>query len=328
MAKKDVIDRCNRYLNDNLNKVESFDKLTEDFTFDITILDQKNAKEIISKYTDYVMMLRSTYRDYRFNVENFERYVLRLNSVISSTLTIEYRIHDILYNKDYIKEIVNEVVEQEANSLIEYANEKLTSKTIEQEKKEEITELKKLINGLTNQIKNNTSKRTDKLLSKQNIEEMKKDYYFIGNISKDKELKELIEQICQIYIENELISTIREEIYKKHKIVIKNKSQNEIHCLKLGAYSITSNKIEQVIALSTQNHKKNIIEDKTQKLFNTFLSLEKATNKKEYKEIINKYKKEAVKEIETKQSKYFLFGDLIKDYTISILKELGWCINE
>lgn len=54
--------------------VESFEKLTEDFTFDITILDQKNAKNIVGEYTDYVMMLRSTYRDYRFNVENFERY--------------------------------------------------------------------------------------------------------------------------------------------------------------------------------------------------------------------------------------------------------------
>ena len=95
---KDVIERCNRYLNDNMNMVESFEKLTEDFMFDITILDQKNAKDTVEEYSDYVMMLRSTYRDYRFNVENFERYVLRLNSVISSSLIIEYRVHDLLYD--------------------------------------------------------------------------------------------------------------------------------------------------------------------------------------------------------------------------------------
>ena len=50
---KDVIERCNRYLNDNMNMVESFEKLTEDFMFDITILDQKNAKDIVEEYSDY-----------------------------------------------------------------------------------------------------------------------------------------------------------------------------------------------------------------------------------------------------------------------------------
>ena len=112
MAKKDVIERCNRYLNDNLNMVESYEKLTKDFTFDITILGQKNVKSIVEEYTDYILMLKSTYRDYRFNVENFERYVLRLNSVISSSLIIEYRVHDLLYDNYSVLKVENRNVTQ------------------------------------------------------------------------------------------------------------------------------------------------------------------------------------------------------------------------
>ncbi len=317
MAKKDVIERCNKYLNDNLNMVESFEKLTEDFTFDITILDHKNAKSIVEEYTDYVMMLRSTYRDYRFNVENFERYVLRLNSVISSTLIIEYRVHDILYNQTYIREILDEIIEQEADSLIEKLGAKLSS----EEMQIKMEDLKKI-------VKENTAKRTDNLLKKDNIESMKKDYYFIGNISKDKDLKELIVQICKIYIENELIREVREDIYKKHKIVIKNESKNKIHCLKMGAYAITSDKIEKVMLLAAQNYEKNMIDNETLDLFNIFLNFKGVIKEKEYKEILSKYKKEAVKEIEAKKSKYFTFEDMIKDYTITILKELRWYISE
>lgn len=316
MAKKDVIERCNKYLNDNLNMVESFEKLTEDFTFDITILDQKNAKSIVEEYTDYVMMLRSTYRDYRFNVENFERYVLRLNSVISSTLTLEYRIHDILYNSEYIVKIVDETIEQESKILMDKVG------TLKFE------DLQAKMEEYIKTIKENTTKRTIQLLNRNNIEEIKKDYYFIGNISKDKDLKELIIQICKIYIENELISEVRGDIYKKHKIVIKNESKNKIHCLKMGAYGITSDKIEKVMLLAAQNYEKVVIDNETLNLFNIFLNLKGVTKEQRYKEILNRYKKEAVKEIETKKSKYFTFEDMIKDYTITILKELRWYISE
>lgn len=301
MAKKDVIERCNKYLNDNLNMVESFEKLTEDFTFDITILDQKNAKSIVEEYTDYVMMLRSTYRDYRFNVENFERYVLRLNSVMSSTLTLEYRANDILYNNNNVIKAINNAIDNMKNAGID--------------------------KDIIKTIIDNAHKEYDNLRDKT-IEVIKSDYYFIGNISKDKDLKELIVQICKIYIENELIREVREDIYKKHKIVIKNESKNKIHCLKMGAYAITSDKIEKVMLLAAQNYEKNMIDNETLNLFNIFLNFKGVIKEKEYKEILNKYKKEAVKEIETKQSKYFTFEDMIKDYTITILKELRWYISE
>lgn len=314
---KDVIERCNKYLNDNMNMVESFEKLTEEFMFDITILDQKNAKDIVQEYSDYVTMLRSTYRDYRFNVENFERYVLRLNSVISSSLIIEYRVNDILYNKDHIIEIVDRVVEDETDSLMELIGKKLNV----EELKENMEELKRI-------IKNNASDRTHNLLKQNNIENMKNDYYFIGNISKDKELKELIVQICQIYIENELIRATRESIYKKHKIVIENESKNKIHCLKMGAYGITSDKIEKVISLSLKNYGKNIIEAETLKLFNIFLNFKNVTDEKEYKDILNKYKKEIVGELEKTKAKFLFYDKLIEDYTITILKELRWYISE
>lgn len=316
MAKKDVIERCNKYLNDNLNMIEPFEKLTEEFTFDITILDQKNAKSIVEEYTDYVMMLRSTYRDYRFNVENFERYVLRLNSVISSTLTLEYRVHDILYNSEYIIKIVDETIEQESKILMDKVG------TLKLE------DLQVKMEEYIKTIKENATKRTIQLLNRNNIEEVKKDYYFIGNISKNKDLKELLVQICKIYIENELIREVRENIYKKHKIVIKNESKNKIHCLKMGAYGITSDKIEKVMLLAAQNYEKNMIDSETLNLFNIFLDFKGATQEKEYKDIMSKYKKEAVKEIEAKKSKYFTFEDMIKDYTISILKELRWYVDE
>ena len=322
MAKKDVIERCNKYLNDNLNMVESFEKLTEDFTFDITILDQKNAKSIVEEYTDYVMMLRSTYRDYRFNVENFERYVLRLNSVISSTLIIEYRVNDILYNdvslpynqikprqqflKERIKHIEKKIKEFENVDDLKQEFEKMLI-----EAQERLEDVKK-----------------QEVRIKDVLDNSKKAYYFIGNISKDKDLKELIVQICKIYIENELIREVREDIYKKHKIVIKNESKNKIHCLKMGAYAITSNKLEKIMLLAAQNYEKNMIDNETLNLFNIFLNFKGVIKEKEYKEILNKYKKEAVKEIETKKSKYFTFEDMIKDYTITILKELRWYISE
>ena len=315
--KKDVIERCNRYLNDSINMVESFEKLTEDLIFDITILDKKNAKSIVEEYSDYVMMLRSTYRDYRFNVENFERYVLRLNSVISSTLILEYRMHDILYNKDYIIKIIDEVIEKEADSLIKKTDIKLSQE-----------ELITKIEELTKAVKENAIKRTYTILNQDNIEEMKKDYYFIGNISKDKDLKDLIGQICQIYIENELIRTIRETIYKKHNIVIKNESKNKIHCLKMGAYTITSDKIKSVIELALQNYQENVIDNETRELFDIFLNFGEVVKEKQYKDIMNNITLEAVKKLEESKTKYYDFGDLVKDYTITILKELRWYISE
>lgn len=322
MAKKDVIERCNKYLNDNLNMVESFEKLTEDFTFDITILDQKNAKSIVEEYTDYVMMLRSTYRDYRFNVENFERYVLRLNSVISSTLIIEYRIHDILYNKNLFLNSANVPQREFQEQQIEHIKRRIKEFENTEDLKQAFTDMLVVHEEILEDIKKQEK------INRDTINKYKKDYYFIGNISKDKDLKELIVQICKIYIENELIREVREDIYKKHKIVIKNESKNKIHCLKLGAYGITSDKIEKVMLLAAQNYEKVVIDNETLNLFNIFLNLKGVTKEQEYKEVLNKYKKEAVKEIEAKKSKYFTFEDMIKDYTITILKELRWYISE
>ena len=42
----------------------------------------------------------------------FGTQVLQVNSVISTSLTIEYRIHDILFNKDLLNESVKKDVEQ------------------------------------------------------------------------------------------------------------------------------------------------------------------------------------------------------------------------
>ncbi len=322
MAKKDVIERCNKYLNDNLNMVESFEKLTEDFTFDITILDQKNAKSIVEEYTDYVMMLRSTYRDYRFNVENFERYVLRLNSVISSTLIIEYRVNGILYNDVSLP--YNQIKPRQ-----EFLKERI--KHIEKKIKEfeNVDDLKQEFEKMLIEVQERLEDvKKQEVRIKDVLDNSKKAYYFIGNISKDKDLKELIVQICKIYIENELIREVREDIYKKHKIVIKNESKNKIHCLKMGAYAITSNKLEKIMLLAAQNYEKNMIDNETLNLFNIFLNFKGVIKEKEYKEILSKYKKEAVKEIEAKKSKYFTFEDMIKDYTITILKELRWYISE
>jgi len=309
MAKKDITERCNKYLSDSLNMVESFEKLTEEFTFDIAILDQKNAKSIVAEYTDYVIMLRSTYRDYRFNVENFERYVLRLNSVVSSTLTLEYRINDIKTQNILLFQSVAEAIEEELKEMTRKLNVSLN--------------LKDFKNKLTNDVKKAINESTNK-----EINDMKKDYYFISNISKDKDLKELIMQIGKIYIENELIKEVRKDIYRKHKIIIKDEAKDEINCLKMGAYGITSDKIKKIISLSLQNYQQNVIEAETLNLFNTFLNFKEVTKEQKYKEILNKYKKEAVKQIESKKSKYFTFQDMIKDYTITILKELRWYVSE
>ena len=96
----------------------------------------------------------------------------------------------------------------------------------------------------------------------------------------------------------------------------------------MGAYAITSNKLEKIMLLAAQNYEKNMIDNETLNLFNIFLNFKGVIKEKEYKDILKKYKQEVVKEIEATKTKYYKFGDLIKDYTITILKELRWYISE
>lgn len=296
-----------------INKKE---KLTKKIRINVTKLYKKNTKNIGKKYFDYVMMLRVMDIMYKSNIENFEKYTMRLNSVISSTLALEYRINDIQMQSIIIPTNLAKTIECECKSLSEKI-EKLTHETTSFLEKTRESDVNLNIENFKNRLIEKTKKDIEKIIENE-IERLGKDYYFIGNISKDKDMKELMVQICQAYIENELIYVVREEIYKKCNI--KNKLPVRLRCFNIGAYNVTSYKVKKVISMSKLNYLDNMIEDETLNLFNIFLNFENSTNK--YQDILNKYKEKAIKEIKTKKTEYCITENLIKNYAKIILKEL------
>ena len=242
MAKEEeIIQRGNLFLNDGMNMTESLPKLYNDFFNDISKLDKKNIYEITDKYADILNTLRFTYQQYNTNVKDFERHVLRLNSVISSTLTIECRIKDILSNK-----LIYKSAEKTQQELLK--NQNVVLNGLIEEYKEDAQLRKKL---RTLQLENKVLiERTEEKIDddQKAINEYKEDYYYIGNISKEKELKELLSSICRLYIKNELIESIRNEFFIRYNIIIQdeNKRKDRIKCIMLGAYMITVNKVKEV----------------------------------------------------------------------------------
>lgn len=340
--KSNIEERGTKYLNDIINMRGNLDKINRDFTHDILQMDDKKAIEILKEYTSVADMLRYTFGLYRSNVDYFGTQVLQLNSVISTSLTIEYRIHDILFNKDFF-------LTSNKISDIEKINEAI--KTLEQmrEKQEEIfdepipktyTEAERL-HFITLQDK--VKEETDNLLKtfkqqladaekqreqdNNRIQDFKKNEYYIGTMSKDENLISLFRGILLDYVTNDIIEGVRETYFKKYKVKIQNRTPkaDRVHCLKVGAFKITQNKIADLMRLSLQNEGRNVIDKKAFDLFTLIIDLEEQTKTAEYIKLLKKYTKVASEEISDEIRKADTLACCVMNNAEELLQEMRWC---
>lgn len=340
-----IKERGTEYLNDILNMRGDLNKVDRDFTHDILQMDDKEAIEIIREYTSLANMLRYTFGLYRSNVDYFGTQVLQLNSVISSSLTIEYRIHDILFNKDLLNESVKKDIEQ-PNFFYKYVIETLEKLKQEQQERfddpipKTMTEAERLHYLF---LQEKMQKDTDELLKEakqqladaekqrkndnKRIQELKKSEYYIGTMSKDENLISLFRGILLDYVTNDIIEGVRETYFKKYKVKIQNRTPkaDRVHCLKVGAFKITQNKIADLMRLSLQNEGRNVIDKKAFDLFTLIIDLEEQTKTAEYIKLLKKYTKVASEEISDEIRKADTLACCVMNNAEELLQEMRWC---
>ena len=276
----------------------------------------------------------------------FGTQVLQVNSVISTSLTIEYRIHDILFNKDLNLQSTRKELEK-PNFFYTYVIETLEKLKQEQQERfkkpisKELTEAERL--HLLN-LQDKMQKDTDELLkeARQNlkdaekqrendnnrIQELKKSEYYIATISKDDNLISLFRGILLDYVTNDIIEGVRDTFFKKYHVKIENRTPRaeRVHCLKVGAFKITQNKIADLMRLSLLNEGGNVIDKRVLDLFTLFIDLEEQTKTTEYKELLKKYVKVASKEMdETQGKKVDTLACCVMSNAEELLQEKGWC---
>lgn len=342
---KQIDARGTEFLNDILNMRGDFEKVNRDFTRDILRIDGNNKYAIdkINEYFSVADMLRYTFGLYRSNVDYFGTQVLQVNSVISTSLTIEYRIHDILFNKDFL-------LKSNKLSDIEKINEAIETLEAMRTKQQEIfdepipktyTEAERLhFMTLQDRVKEETDNlleafkqqladaKTQREKNNNRIQEFKKNEYYIGTLSKDKNLISMFRGILLDYVTNDIIEGVRETFFKKYKVKIENRTPRaeRVHCTKVGAFKITQNKIADLMRLSLLNESGNVIDKKTLDLFTLFIDLEEQTKTAEYKELLKKYIKIASKEMEKeKKRKADLLACCVMNNAEALLQEKGWC---
>ena len=183
---KETLDRVKKYLNDVINN-EAPSQAEADIQLlkDIQKLEKDKAKDIAEKYIDIAYMLRQTYGLYRRNIEYFERRVLQLNSVISTTLMLEYRIHDRIYNKDLLLE-GNQKEIKNPNFFYKYVIELLSRLDAEEDHTEETKQqIQKLIKEAKD-LKTDAEKQAEK--TQNQINNFRENEYYIYNLRRDNNL--------------------------------------------------------------------------------------------------------------------------------------------
>ena len=340
-----IKERGTNYLNDILNMRGDLNKIDRDFTHDILQMDDKEAIEIIREYTSLANMLRYTFGLYRSNVDYFGTQVLQLNSVISSSLTIEYRIHDILFNKDLLNESVKKDIEQ-PNFFYKYVIETLEKLKQEQQERfdepipKTMTEAERLHYLF---LQEKMQKDTDELLKEakqqladaekqrendnKRIQELKKSEYYIATLSKDKNLISMFRGVLLDYVTNDIIEGVRDTFFNRYNIKISNRTpkSKRVHCLKVGAFSITQNKIADLMRLSLLNEGGNVIDKKVLDLFTLFVDLEEQTKTEKYKKLLKKYIKVASKEMDEETDKADTLACCVMSNAEELLQEMRWC---
>ena len=342
-----------KFLDDTFTLQKTPEQLEKELKEGLKNCPKKQAEEIFIKYTNIADLLRHSFGLYYNNVEFFEKKVLQVNSIISTSLMLEYRINDILFNRDLLSKDENDN-NIDNNKILQYFNtidkglkgiKKAEQTALEQIKpllkelknEEQNSIMEQVINSIEEVLQNaeDMKQKTDKYIAdtskkitrdKEVIKELLKDEYFIGSLSKEKNLKNLFKDILITYIANDIIDGVREIYIKKYDVVIsRTPRKKRIHCLNRGAYIITKGKIQDIMQLSLLNHEGNIIDDTTLKLFSIFIDIEAETKKAEYKKILKKYYKIASEKIEQERNKY-TFLDIISGNTAEkVLQELRWC---
>ena len=161
-----IKERGTLFLNDTLNMRGDIDEICNKFQQDIIAIDKTKAVDIVGKYLTIEAKILRTFALYKDNIDSFSNSVLQINSVISSSLTIEYRINDILFNIDTKK--LNYSYDDLINKL-----EKLKKQTTDIDNLKEIEAVfDEAIQYLTN--------------NKKRIQELKNSEYYIKTMSKDK----------------------------------------------------------------------------------------------------------------------------------------------
>lgn len=343
---KELLDNIDKrgteFLNDIINMRGDIEKISRDFTKDLLQMDGDNKYAInkINEYYSVADMLRYTFGLYRSNIDYFETQVLQLNSVISTSLTIEYRIHDILFNKNLLLK-TNEFSDVEKmQNIIDTIKEK--QKEIKDDKltlplqKEAMTQRKqmqdKAISCFDYLIKAFTPYLEDAQKQAEGnnnrIQEFKKDAYYIATLSKDDNLISLFNSVILNYVANDIIEGVRETFFKKYKVIIENRTAKaeRVHCLRVGALRITQNKFAEILKLSLLNEGGNVLDKKALNLINIFIDIKEQTKTKEYITLLKKYTKIASKEIEAEKRRK---ADLLARCTLhtakELLQEMRWC---
>jgi hypothetical protein len=300
-----IKERGTLFLNDTINMRGDIDEICNKFQQDIIAIDKTKAVDIVGKYLTIEAKILRTFALYKDNIDSFSNSVLQINSVISSSLTIEYRINDILFNIDTKK--LNYSCDDLINKL-----EKLKNQTTDIDNLKEIEAvLDEAIQYLTN--------------NKKRIQELKNSEYYIKTMSKDKNLIFLFSSILFYYVSNDVLEGIRKHLLKKYNVKIEDKTPKDekIHCLKVGAYKITKNKIIDLMRLSLLNEGKNVIDKKALDIFNIFIDLENQTKTKIYKETLKKHIKVVSDDIEKNETKDLTL--YVMDETMQLLQEMRWC---
>ena len=323
MSKDLVKERGEKYLNDVLNMRDNFGRLISSFTADILEKDPNptdETKQEMTHYIDLANALRYTYVFYRNNAETFERQTLQLNSVISTSLMIEYRINDLtceLFDKSEKEK------EKSINNLINDLKELKESEfTKELKDRDRLSDMiDEQIRKFTNVVKEIND---DKKKIKETLNELMNDPYHIPTMSKDENLKPLINDIILTCITNEFCEEYRELAYKKNNVVIENKTpkKDRLQCLNLQAYETTQNKIKDLIRLSLLNEGENVIDKEAFDLFNVFINLKENITKAEYKERFEEHLKALYKETGNDYNNLFIDFEA---YSKNLLQELRWC---
>lgn len=330
---KEITEKGTNFLDNSLNARGDYFKLKEDFR--LFLLDKLKKREltdleieeIITDYSSIYAVVGYSFEEYQQNVDLFEIKTLQVNSVISTSLMLEYRIHDILFNKDLILESTRKELEK-PYFFYDYVIETLEKL---KERTTDVNNLKEIEGLLTEAIQYSKDAKKQKENDYKRINKLKEDEYYIGTMSQEKNLISLLNDILIYYVSNDILKGVRESILKDYDVAIEKdilKRLETKHCLKVGAFKITQNKIANLMKLSLQNEGGNVIDNKALKMFSLLINLEDEAKKEEYKKALKKCIALVTEDVEEEQGirkRGFTLEYMARTRAKELLQEMEWC---
>lgn len=332
-----IKERGIEFLNNVLNMVSNQKDNENKFIKDILEIDREEAKEIIEKYTDLANMLRYTFGMYRSNIDYFNTDTLQINSIISTSLTIEQHIQDLLNNKDIFSNEVAQIHKDSLDRAYKMNEEIKRDFLYWQEHPEKMKKDRYKLQIALNEILNTdtllkTIKRQQEEKEKQvknimkEIKEAEQNEYYIEKISNDNEFHYLFRGAILDYVSNDVIEGVRDKFFKEYKIkIIDRKPKTErVHCLKSSAYPYTKKRIEKLMQFYLIDNKEQKANKKMLFIFDLFTNLEERTKQENYKNILKKHIKIAYKEMEEEEEKTSTLACCVLSHAEEIMQEMGW----